>query len=740
MDAMKIKFTVIPTVLTLLIASAGGVAGTDQQLQLDRNGWTVVGPPGLGAEINVEGDVDQKPAFVITPSSPPGTWVVSQPLPVMTEPVTLSMRVQRRSGSSTLAVSLLSDIPESPTQITPLWHLEPKDDRAHRIELGLVAPATEAVHLAIGAVGEEGQWLVEQIELSDWTPSERKPGPLADLPAATSPEPLPVGWEPPDSLDGRWRTVGTDREMVTDVNGLRITFPAKVTVAQGVRHELEVLVTNRGNVEKDLTISLQGPPGAYMPTFTVPFAAGGTTLFRPPVQMLLTGRHWVKARLSSGSETVEVPIEVVCEPRYPALGICADPESLASSLPDVRQLSQFLHLRMPEKPAPTSTASRQLNEVAGQIILSLPIGNDASAILTHANAAQGNWMTSLVGLYLPASMQQSSGSAIAAAVASATEQIRSTLSEAAIISPPLPVVTSDEGLMPSPQFAEALDAGMGAAVGSVGLRISDLPHSAVLTEEIDGDLRRQRGLFWADFDERYDFASLRQTLTQRQLRLPLFLDCLPVKATGEARLDALMLGRLLISGFAQGCTAATFPVDLLSSLQEDEADPSPLFATIRELTRELAGTVPLRGLAGKEGFSGRLGEPIVYRSFMRKNEGVLFMWNNTSRPIDVAVVLQALPLQMHLLRLSSSEQFVERRFQGLFALSDEARTNRQQAVYVRVRPLEIVGLSFNFKNPHAGWLGQLAPRPPVKKDYGPNWPTRGDQPWGLRKREQLGEQ
>jgi len=174
--------------------------------------------------------------------------------------------------------------------------------------------------------------------------------------------------------------------------------------------------------------------------------------------------------------------------------------------------------------------------------------------------------------------------------------------------------------------------------------------------------------------------------------------------------------RLLISGFAQGCTAATFPVDLLSSLQE-EADSSPLFAMIRELTRELAGTVPLRGLAGKEGFSGWMGEPITYRSFMRGNEGVLFMWNNTSRPIDVAVVLQA-----------------------LLSLSDEARTNHQQAVYVRVRPLEIVGLGFNFKNPHAGWLGQLAPRPPVKKDYGPNWPERGDQPWGLRKREQFGEQ
>jgi len=657
--------------------------------------------------------------------------VVSPPLSPMTGPVTLSMQVRRRSGSSALAVSLLSDIPQSPSQVTSLWHLEPKDNRAHRIELGLVAPPTEAVRLAIGAAGGKGQWQVEQIELDGWTPPERKPGPLAEMPAATSPEPLPVGWEPSDSLDGRWRTVGTSREMVTDVNGLRITFPAKVMLTQGVRHEMEVLVTNRGNVEKDLTIGLQGPPGTYMPTFTVPFAAAGTTLFHPPVQTLQVGNYWVKVKLSSGSQTVETPLEVVCEPRYPVVGICGDPELLASSLPGVRQLSQSLYLRMPEKPAPTSITNQQLSKVAGQIILSLPLRSDASAMLAGDRVAQVNWMTSLVGLYLPASMQQSSGSEIAAAVASATEQIRSELSQAAIISPPLPVVTSDEGLMPSPQFAEALDAGIGTAVGSVGLHICDLPHSAVLTEEIDGDLRQQPGSFWVDFDGRYDFAGLRQTLTQRQMRLPLFLDSLPLHGTGDGRLDALMVGRLLISGFAQGCTAATFPADLLASLQEEEMDSSPLFAMIQELTRELAGTVPLRGLAGKEGFSGRMGEPIVYRSFMRKNEGILFMWNNTSRPIDVAVVLQALPLQMHLLRLSYSEQFVQRRFQGMFSLSDEAQTNRQQAVYVRVRPLEIVGLSFNFRNLHASWLGQLAPRPPVKKDYGPHWPERGDHPWGL---------
>jgi len=726
MDAMKNKPVVVSIALILLIGAGVAPARADQPDKLPGGDWTVVGPVQSTGETIPDTDIDWKPAFVITPSSPDGAWVVSPLLPVLTGPVTLSMRARRHSGSATLAVSLVSDIPESPTQVTPLWHLEVKDDRNHKIKLGLVVPTTEAVRLAIGALGGEGQWTVEDIELSDWTHLERKAGPLAELPAATSPEPLPVGWEPPGSLDGRWRTVGTEREMVTDVSGLRITFPAKVTLTQGIRHEMDVLVTNRGGVEKDLTISLQGPPGAYMPTFTVPFAAGGTTLFRPPIQMLHLGHHWIKTILACGSETVEIPIEVVCEPRYPAVGISLDLESLPASLTQVSQLSQFWHILVPKDSASATVDSQQLNKTAGQVIISLPLESDAEAMLARAQAAQVNWMTSLIGLHLPASMQQSSGSDIAAAVASATEQIRSKLSEAAIISPPLPVVNSDEGLLPSPQFTEALEAGMGRAVSSVGLHIPELPLSAVLTEEIDGDLQRQPCSYWTDFDRRYDFAALRQTLTERQLRLPLFLDRLPLQGTGDGRLDALILARLLISGFAQGCTAATFPVDLLSQPPEDSPSLSPAATVIRELTRELAGTVPLRGLAGKEGFSGRIGEPITYRSFMRGNEGILLMWNNTSRPIDVAVLLHALPLQVHLLRLSYSQQFLQRRFQGLFSLSDEARTNRQQAVYVRVRPLEIVGLSFNFKNPHAGWLGQLAPRPPIKEDYGPDWPTGGN--------------
>ncbi|MCK4323498.1 MAG: hypothetical protein KAW89_03140, partial [Armatimonadetes bacterium] len=96
---MKNKPVVVSIALVLLIGAGVAPARADEPFKLDRKGWTVVGPAQSAAEIILETDADQKPAFVITPSSPAGAWVVSQPLPAITGPVTLSMRVQRRSGN-----------------------------------------------------------------------------------------------------------------------------------------------------------------------------------------------------------------------------------------------------------------------------------------------------------------------------------------------------------------------------------------------------------------------------------------------------------------------------------------------------------------------------------------------------------------------------------------------------------------------------------------------------------------
>ncbi len=732
---MSVRHATAAMILGLVLAGAVGAADTDEQFKLRRQGWTVVGSARSVAEII--GDTDGKPAFIITPQSAAGAWAVSEPLPAATGPLALSMRAQRRSGAGELAVSLISEIPEKPEQITPLWHLDLNDDREHRIELGLVLPSNEPVRLAIGAVGGEGQWIVEEIELSDWTPAEYQPGPMAHLPLANGPEPLPVGWEPEDSLDGRWRRVGIGKEIVTVVNGLRVSLPAEVTVEQGVRGAGAVFVTNRSTRTRELTISLQGPPGAYMPTFMAPFAGGGTTRFRLPLQMLVTGKHWLKLMLSSGTETAAIPLRVNCEKRYPALGLCADWDALTATTFPRGALAQFLCARLPEDLPTGDYLGPVLSRNPGQTVLALPLLHDLSAVMAESDSEQASRVMSLVGLYLPETLRDAAGSEIAAVVAAAASQIRTRFSEAKFISPPLPVVTTDEGLQPCVQLAGALDAGMGAVVGSVAVNVPPPPAAGVLGEKIDGRLRGQLCSFWADQDKQHDFQPLRRALNARGTHLPMLLSELPTTVTGDPRLDALIIGRLLISGFAQGCTGATFLPDLLDlppvPSAEDSPAEHPVRIALRELNRELAGSTPLLGLARTEGFSGRIDEPIVYRSFLRGREGIVFMWNNTSASLDVAVVLQALPVQMQVLRLAYTGQFVTRRCQGLFAFSEEAKQNQHQAVYVRVRPLEIVGLSLHLKSDHAGWLGEISPRPPRRTGRGAHWPRRTDQPWGAGK-------
>jgi len=143
MDAMKNKPVVVSIALILLIGAGVAPAYSDEQWNLDRKGWTVVGPPRSGAEINVEGELYPKPAFLITPPDEAGAWVVSPLLPAMPEPVTLSMRVQRRSGSGMLTVSFVSDIPESPSQ---KWHahcqLRIGHSRITKPDNAAVAPGT----------------------------------------------------------------------------------------------------------------------------------------------------------------------------------------------------------------------------------------------------------------------------------------------------------------------------------------------------------------------------------------------------------------------------------------------------------------------------------------------------------------------------------------------------------------------------------------------------------------------
>ncbi len=672
-------------------------------------------------------------------------WAVSAPLQDLPAgPLQLSLQASHTSGAAELAVAFVTSPSQQPETVRPLWHIAlPPDNHWHRLQAALVVrhPENSPLHLAVGVVGGEGLWQVDQMEIQQYSPpDETGPGPSEDIPAAVAPAPLPPDWEPRGDLDAIRRRVGNDEELIVNVNGMEIGVTVQATVQQGIRHGLLTYAVNRGQTTKQLTVSVQGPPGTFIPDYTVPIAARGTTRFFPPVQMLRTGTRWVKMTFSSGGQSTAMPVRLLCRPTNPTVGWTvrklADilPGTVAQRLTDLP--AQFYHITLTDSETDWAAVAQVISQLDGEVALWLPRVYQANLDTLRARLQEvgAQEKVVLVGLSPADSGADTSGTALVAEMQQFAEQIKDTLPDARLISPPFSLTPTATGLQPSHQLTQASAAGLASVVDHLAVRVPALPEGAVLEERADGRPRQVLSNFWTDFDRDFGFASLRASLNETGSRLPLLLMGVGTEATSDGRLDALLNARLIIKAFAQGIAGATVitPADEYVGESQSTSVVSPMCAAIQELTRELAGAAPLLCLADTEDFSGRQDRPVVYRVFRREDEGILFMWNNTSAPIDVAVVVRCIPLQLHLLRLSYWGDFVTRQFHGLFRFSQEARRNHQSAVYVRIRPLQVVGLTFNLKNAHSGWLREVAPRPPVPRGRGPaDRRPREHRPWGL---------
>lgn len=706
--------------------------------------WTVVGD-SQAVQFTADKPAAGRICLRLEQSQSTAGWAVSAPLQDLPPgPLELALQARHISGVAELAVAFVAQTPQQPESISPLWHISlPTDNKWHRLQVGLVVPRPEnsPLHLAVGLIGEPGLWQVDQMQIEQYSPPDRTaPGPSADIPAAVAPAPLPSDWEPEGDLDATRRRVGNTEELIVNVNGLGIGVSAEATVPRGVRQGLLTYVVNRGQATKQLTVSIQGPPGTFIPDYTVPIAPRGTTRFFPPVQMLRTGTGWVKITFSSGGQSAAMPIRLQCRRAYPAMGWIV--RELGDILPGgipgglTYLPAQFYDVLLTGSSADWAAVAEMLSQLDGEVALQLPGLEQANweSLAARLRETDAQDKVALAGVYLSDSGADTSGTALVAEVQQFAERIGNVFPGASLMSPPVSLTATPAGLRPSPQLAEALAAGLAPLVDSLAVRLPPLPAGAVLAEQVDGRPRKELSEFWSDFDRHFDFAPLRAYLNETGSGRPLFLAQVGAAATGDRRLDALLNARLIIKALAQGAMGAT----VLAPPEEDvgEGDQassvSPMYAAVQELTRELAGAVPLACLAGTKDFSGRQDRPVVYRVFRREDEGILFMWNNTSAPLDVAVVLHCMPLQLHVVRLSYWGDFVTRQFEGLFTFSEEAQRNHQSAVYVRLPPLQIVGLTFNLKGAHSGWLRQIAPRPPVSRRRGPSGQRPHEpRPWGL---------
>ena len=140
---------------------------------------------------------------------------------------------------------------------------------------------------------------------------------------------------------------------------------------------------------------------------------------------------------------------------------------------------------------------------------------------------------------------------------------------------------------------------------------------------------------------------------------------------------------------------------------------------LAELCRELAGVRALAPPPDTEvaGYSGD--KPVTYRPFLRGDEGIVALWNNSGQRKSVAVEVRCRPWQVRLLRISYPGETCQREFDGSFEWDELAKRFRQPAVYVDLEPLQTVVLSLKLRGAHAQWLREIGEKPiappPVNK-------------------------
>jgi hypothetical protein len=321
------------------------------------------------------------------------------------------------------------------------------------------------------------------------------------------------------------------------------------------------------------------------------------------------------------------------------------------------------------------------------------------------------------------------------------EHALSGLPGTALVSPSWPARPSEKGLQPSPAMQAAFEAGLAKWVASVAVGLEELPGAAVVGESVDGRQRPLANSFWELFGRRYDFTALRAWLTQQGPAHPLLLDLSATHAGAAPRLELLLLARLLLEQTWQGSTGVLLDAGGRPLAGAGGQAVSPVTEGIQELWRELAGAVPMLVPTGEDRVCGSSPDaPVHCWAFVRGAEGILFLANTSCAPVDVTAEIRAEPTRMQVLRLRATGPAVTRQIQDVFRFSPEAQTRHQQAVYLRLAPSEVVGLSVQLTGEDWSWLrsvGRMVSREVPATESGPE-PAGGDKPWYERGRGLLG--
>ncbi len=666
--------------------------------------------------------------------------LVSAPLPVteIGNPFELQLRVRALSPAAQLSIGLVPSAAEHemlPPE--PLWTLPGGgDNNWHRLRLTVAArhDPQRPLCLAITATGDGG-WALDEVEVFAHNP----PGPqpheaMAD--AASYPEPLPADWTPDGLLDARRRQIGQQADLLLDLAGMQISIPEEASCRRGIRQGIDTYCTNRGSQKKRLEVSVQGPADVKVPDWSVPVPPKETMHFYIPVQRLLGEDCWLKITFSYKDSQASVPLLLHTESGYPVLGASWPGED---EPPSVSLLAKLLPLGAGIQHLAVGTAREApVNHQSGFEYLLSPEAealDDLAADLAKPDEAGRRHC------WLPYTAESASVEQAGAALRRLAAYLYTQDHSPNIFSFPyhLQWNEQDRALQLPPDYpldAISLQECAGNtsgtwAVQSLALQLPPLPGATVLHAELDGRSLAAPSAYWVRFNQRTDLAPIRQAARAAGVALPFTVLATDLAGSGDRRIDALKLGKTMVNALYQGATAVLLSardsadrVGLLAAADGDEADPvAELFAA---LVPELAAATPVVALGAIETMSPRPDGQVTYKLFLRGDEGIVVMWNNTHEPVAVALGLRSQPVTVKLLRLAYYGEFVQQQFQPIFRLTGKALETKQPAIYLRLDPLDITCVSMRLVDPHVGWTRGIFPAEGFKvelpaKERGPRW-------------------
>lgn len=638
-----------------------------------------------------------------------GGWAVSE---AAEEPLTGWQRVQVRAkgpgkdAASSILLALVGPGAEPAAQAA----VGAADAGAgwRTISAELPAPPGERPAVAVGVAGE-GAWLIDSVTVA---PREL-PGGEASEPAPVLADPLPEGWEPDGLLDAISRPIGTTSELLVHVGGLEVALAPKVTGARAHRGTLRLTVRNRSMREKDLTVAVSGPPGFFAPERTVTIRPGADTVFSASVQAFFVGTRRARITFRAGDQEASAPLEVEVTPSYPAPGVVCWDADLCSSLP-----ATLPAMAVPLVAAPLGP---ELPQHLTRLRLLLPPWSE-QALLSAADRARGR--AEFMAVHYPR------GAAPDADSVAATRTLGRALAAAEapvhLLGPPADLAPGASPAIDDRDLAVATELGAAGNIAAPSLRLPVLECRPARAVMIDRTLVASPQPSWSRLSAALAIEGAPAAI-RRSARLPMFFADLAARSSGSDGCDAAVLARALTICAWQGATGWTIPARPQDApegasaftLLGSDLEPNGLVAEAYcELSRELAAATPLTILKQTPQIGVAPDAAVGFRPFMRNDEGILALWNNTGSPVELIFEVRTSPLDVHSVAIGPDG--LQRTYRGAFRFSDEAVALNRPVVFVSLGPGEFRVLSMQLARAHAGWLSSVEFRPKI--------PRGGDRP------------